>query len=167
MPPFASARAPAGEEPSRLGADQRRDEFSTIGEASKGLRRYVCIMKINRIGQIALRARDVDRAIAFYRDTLGLQYLFRAGNLAFFDCDGVRLMLDKPEDPQFDHPSSILYFFVDDIQKSFGELRDKRVEVVGEPHRIARLQDREVWLAHFRDSEENMHALMSEVQFER
>ncbi|HLJ73885.1 MAG TPA: VOC family protein [Thermoanaerobaculia bacterium] len=120
-------------------------------------------MKIQRIGQISLRAHDTDRAIAFYRDSLGLKFLFRAGNLAFFDCGGVRLMLDKPEDPQFDHPSSILYFFVEDIQKSFAELREKKVIVVGEPHMIARLQDREVWLAHFRDSEDNMHALMSEV----
>lgn len=120
-------------------------------------------MKIQRIGQISLRAHDTDRAIAFYRDTLGLTFLFRAGNLAFFDCGGVRLMLDKPEDPQFDHPGSILYFFVEDIQKSFAELRDKKVIVVGEPHMIARLTDREVWLAHFRDSEDNMHALMSEV----
>jgi len=124
-------------------------------------------MKIQRIGQISLRAHDTDRAIAFYRDTLGLTFLFRAGNLAFFDCGGVRLMLDKPEDPQFDHPGSILYFFVEDIQTSFAELRDKKVDVVGEPHMIARLQDREVWLAHFRDSEDNMHALMSEVPVPR
>ena len=120
-------------------------------------------MKIQRIGQISLRAHDVDRAINFYRDILGLQFLFRAGNLAFFDCGGVRLMLDKPEDPQFDHPGSILYFFVDDIQASFATLREKKVTVVGEPHMIARLADREVWLAHFRDSEDNLHALMSEV----
>jgi len=63
-----------------------------------------------RIGQIAINAHDVDRATAFYRDVLGLPHLFRAGQLSFFDCGGVRLMLDKPEKAEFDHPSSIIYF---------------------------------------------------------
>ena len=119
---------------------------------------------ISRLGQVQVRTHDMERAAAFYQNVLGLKLLFKAPpGLAFFDCGGVRLMLDKPEDPQFDHPSSILYFFVEDIQKSFAELREKKVIVVGEPHMIARLADREVWLAHFRDSEDNMHALMSEV----
>src|SRR5499425_3482473 len=70
---------------------------------------------LSRIGQIAVNAQDVDRATAFYRDVLGLQHLFRAGQLSFFDCGGVRLMLDRAEKPKFDHPSSILYFQVGNI----------------------------------------------------
>jgi catechol 2,3-dioxygenase-like lactoylglutathione lyase family enzyme len=71
---------------------------------------------ISRIGQIAINVHDLNRATAFYRDTLGLRLLFTAGKLAFFDCGGVRLMLDTPEKPEFDHPSSILYFAVTDIK---------------------------------------------------
>lgn len=65
---------------------------------------------LTHIGQIAINAHDVDRATAFYRDVLGLPHLFRAGQLSFFNCGGVRLMLDRAENPETDHPSSILYF---------------------------------------------------------
>src|SRR5213080_1425771 len=71
---------------------------------------------ISRIGQIAINVRDLDRATAFYRDTLGLPFLFSAGKLTFFDCGGVRLMLSRPERPDLDHPGSILYFVVPDIK---------------------------------------------------
>jgi catechol 2,3-dioxygenase-like lactoylglutathione lyase family enzyme len=64
---------------------------------------------ISRGGQIAINVHDLDRATAFYRDKLGLSLLFTAGKLAFFDCGGVRLMLDIAEKPEFHHPSSILY----------------------------------------------------------
>ena len=69
-----------------------------------------------RIGQIAVNVKDIDRAVAFYRDRLGLRFLFTAPpNMGFFDCGGVRLMLGVPTEPRFEHPSSILYFQVDDI----------------------------------------------------
>ena len=70
---------------------------------------------ISRAGQIAINVHDLDRATAFYRDKLGLSLLFTAGKLAFFDCGGVLLMLDIAEKPEFDHPSSILYFAVPDV----------------------------------------------------
>ncbi|HYU78752.1 MAG TPA: VOC family protein [Vicinamibacterales bacterium] len=60
------------------------------------------------IGQISMTAKDVDRATAFYRDTLKLPFLFRFGDLSFFNCDGVRLMLSRPEKCEFDHPGSVL-----------------------------------------------------------
>ena len=117
---------------------------------------------IDRIGQIAIRVRDLDRAVNFYRDVLQLKFLFRVPNLAFFDCGGVRLMLTPPEG-QADQPSSILYFNVADIAKDFADLVKRGATSVQEPHMIARLADREVWMGHFRDSEENLMALMSEV----
>ena len=83
---------------------------------------------LKQIRQIAINIHDTSRAIEFYRDTLGLQHLFTAGNLAFFDCGGVRLMLTPPEKPEFDHPSSILYFKVDDIQAAFDRLVQKGVK---------------------------------------
>lgn len=117
---------------------------------------------IGRIHQISMRARDVDRAVRFYRDALGLPFLFAAPpRLAFFDCGGVRLMLSTPE-PDFDHPGSILYFGVEDIRQAHETLVTRGVTFRSQPHKIATLADREVWLADFEDSEGNILALMSE-----
>src|SRR5438132_14199195 len=119
---------------------------------------------ISRLGQIAVNAHDSGRATEFYRDVLGLPLLFTAGNLAFFDCGGVRLMLTPPEKPEFDHPSSILYFKVDDIQAAFGRLVQKGVKAEDKPHIVARMPDHERWLAAFRDSEGHLMSLMSEAR---
>lgn len=117
---------------------------------------------LSRIHQISMRAHDVDRAVRFYRDTLGLPFLFAAPpRLAFFDCNGVRLMLSTPE-PEFDHPGSVLYFGVEDIRAVHDTLRSRGVAFRTEPHKIATLADREVWLADFEDTEGNTLALMSE-----
>ncbi len=116
-----------------------------------------------RIGQVAINAHDVDRATAFYRDVLGLRHLFRAGALSFFDCGGVRLMLDKPEKPEFDHPSSIIYFQVGDIQATHRRIKDAGVKFEDEPHVIARMPNYDLWMTFFRDTEGNLLALMSEV----
>ena len=118
---------------------------------------------ISRIGQIAINVHDLKRATAFYRDTLGLRLLFTAGKLAFFDCGGVRLMLDTPEKPEFDHPSSILYFAVTDIKATHQQMVAQGVRFEDEPHVIARMPDHDLWMTFFRDSEQNLLALMSEV----
>src|SRR5438477_9817911 len=121
-------------------------------------------MHIEKIGQIAIPVTDVDRSIAFYRDVLGLSFLFRAGaNLAFFDCGGVRILLDKPEEAGFEKHSSVIYFSVSDIKNSFAEVVERGAESASEPHLIARLSDREVWMGFFRDPDGNLLALMSEV----
>ena len=122
---------------------------------------------LSSIGQIAINAHDVKRATVFYRDTLGLRFLFDAGNLTFFDCGGVRLMLSPPEKPEFDHPSSTLYFNVADIKAAQAQLASRGVKFEDQPHVIARLTDREVWMTSFRDSEQNLMALMSEVPLRR
>lgn len=119
---------------------------------------------ISRLGQIAINAKDVERAAAFYQDVLGLKLLFKAPpGLAFFDCGGVRLMLDHAEKPEFNHPSSILYFSVPDIQSAYGKLKESGVRFEDEPHVIARMPAHDLWMTFFRDSEENLMALMSEV----
>src|SRR5215470_10362312 len=118
---------------------------------------------LSRIGQIAINAHDVDRATAFYRDVLGLPHLFRAGQLSFFDCGGVRLMLDKPEKPEFDHPSSIVYFQVADIQAAYQRLQAAGAKFEDKPHMLARMSNHDLWMTFFRDSEGNLLALMSEV----
>ena len=119
---------------------------------------------ITRLGQIAINAYDIERATAFYRDTLGLPLLFTAGKLAFFNCGGVCLMLDVAEKPGFDHPSSILYFAVPDISAAHRELVAKGVLFEDDPHLIARMPDHDLWMTFFRDSEQNLLALMSEVR---
>lgn len=119
----------------------------------------------SRLGQIAVVVQDLDRAVAFYRDTLGMRFLFQAPpKLAFFDCGGVRLMLDVPEEEEFKHPASILYYKVDDIRGTWTALRDRGVEFRDEPHRVARMPDHELWMTFFRDTEGNTLALMSEVR---
>jgi methylmalonyl-CoA/ethylmalonyl-CoA epimerase len=120
---------------------------------------------ISRVGQIAINAHDVERAAAFYQDALGLQLLFKAGpGLAFFDCGGVRLMLTRPEKPEFDHPSSILYFAVADIHAAHEKMKGNGVRFEDEPHLLAKMPDHDLWMVFFRDSEGNLMGLMSEVK---
>jgi methylmalonyl-CoA/ethylmalonyl-CoA epimerase len=116
------------------------------------------------IGQIAIRVHDVERATAFYRDALGLEFLFDAGPLAFLRCGDVRLMLTTPERDEFDHPSSTLYFKVDDIHTARDELVAQGVPFEDEPHLIAKMPDHELWMTFFRDPDRNLHGLMCEIR---
>jgi len=119
---------------------------------------------ITHIGQIAINIHDVERATAFYRDALGLPMLFRAGNLAFFQCGQTRLMLSAPEKPEFDHPSSILYLSVGDINVSYAEMKARGVNFIDGPHLVAKLPDHDLWMVFFKDSEGNTLGLMCEVR---
>jgi len=118
---------------------------------------------LQRVGQISIIVRDVERAVAFYRDTLGLRLLFQAPpGLAFFECGGVRLMLSLAEGTEAG--TSIIYYAVDDIQRAHGVLAARGVRFVGQPHIVARMPDHDLWLAEFRDSEDNALALMCEMR---
>ena len=120
---------------------------------------------LGSIGQIAIRAHDVARASAFYRDVLGVRHLFDAGpTLSFFDCGGVRLMLSTSETAEFDHPASVLYYRVADIHAARDTLVARGARFLDEPHLIARLPDHELWMTFLKDSEDNVLALMSEVR---
>jgi methylmalonyl-CoA/ethylmalonyl-CoA epimerase len=123
-------------------------------------------LALSQIGQISVTVHDLDRAVAFYRDVLGMKFLFQAPpKLAFFDCGGIRLMLGVPEAAELDHPGSILYYKVDDIQATWKALSDHGADLRGEPpHLLARMPDHELWMAFFRDTEGNTLALMSEVR---
>jgi len=123
----------------------------------------VSTTRLSAIGQIALPVQDLARAVAFYRDRLGMRFLFQAPpQLAFFDCGGVRLMLDVPEDKEFARHASVLYFKVPDIDTAYQDLKAGGVIFRGEPHLIARLPDHELWMAFFDDTEGNTLALMHE-----
>ena len=118
---------------------------------------------ILNIGQISINVQDLERATAFYRDVLGLPLLFTVPNLAFFDCGGVRLMLSRAESPEFDHPSSILYFRVPDLNAAYQRLVERGAKSFAPPRLIAPMPAHDLWMAAFYDSEGNIHQLMSEV----
>jgi len=118
--------------------------------------------KLGPIGQILIAVKDPDRAAAFYRDVLGLTFLFKAPGMAFLDAEGVRLYLGMPEKPEFDR-SSILYFRVPDIQAAQRALEERGVRFAAPAHKVHEDASRALWLAFFPDSEGNTMALMSEV----
>ncbi|PYT88506.1 MAG: glyoxalase [Acidobacteria bacterium] len=118
---------------------------------------------MQNIGQISIIVHDLPRATAFYRDTLGLPLLFTAGNMAFFDCGGVRLMLGPASSPELDHPSSILYFRVPDINAAHRRLTEMGVKIEAPPRLIAPMKTYDLWMLAFRDPQGNIMELMSEV----
>ena len=113
------------------------------------------------IGQIAIMTKDLPRAVAFYRDVLALPFLFEAPGLAFFQAGPVRLMLGGAESPEFDHPSSILYFNVADILEAHRILAGRGVKFREDPHVIHKAGNQALWMAFFTDSEGNFFALMA------
>ncbi len=120
--------------------------------------------RLGPIGQIAVPVGNLERAIAFYRDVLGMRFLFQAPpGLGFFDCAGVRLMLDAPLKAQAESYSSVIYYKVLDLKAAFEALSARGVHFEAKPHRIAKLADHELWMAFFRDPDRNLLALMSEV----
>lgn len=119
--------------------------------------------KIKRIGQVAVPVKELNRALSFYKDILGLPLLFNTDTMAFFDCDGVRLLLSFPEKEQFATASSVLYFNVDDIHESYEKMKTNDVSFLDEPHVVAKMETTETWMAFFNDTEGNTHALMSEI----
>jgi predicted enzyme related to lactoylglutathione lyase len=119
---------------------------------------------LDQIGQIFVNVKDLDRAIAFYRDTLGMAFLFQAPpNMAFFDCGGIRLMLGVADRPEVNHPASIIYYKVNDIERVYETFNARGVEFIVKPHLVAPMPTYDLWLADFKDSEGNILALMSEV----
>ena len=120
-------------------------------------------MNLSRIEQVAIPVRDLARATAFYRDLLGMKLLFEVPpQLAFFDCEGVRLALSIASDPMYEPPGSILYYHVTDIDASHEELERRGIEFLRGPHIVARLDAVEVWMAFFEDTEGNTLAITSE-----
>ncbi|MFA7249320.1 MAG: VOC family protein [Dehalococcoidia bacterium] len=111
--------------------------------------------------QLTMPVRDIDRAVAFYRDRLGARFLFQAGTLGFFDLDGVRLMLAVPEG-EGGEGGSVLYFRVPDVPGAYEVLRGRGVAFEGEPHVVHRDNRHELWMAFFRDSEGNLLAISGE-----
>ena len=121
-------------------------------------------VNITQIGQIAIPVQDLERAVTFYRGVLGLPFLFQVPNLAFFQCGEVRLLLNTPEGPGAPTKASVLYYKVENLQHAYTTLRQQGVNLVDEPHMIAKMVDHELWMFFFEDTEGNLLALMSEVR---
>jgi len=116
---------------------------------------------LESIGQVSIIVKDVDRAKVFYRDALGMKFLFEFPGMAFFDCGGVRLYLARAEKP--DLGTSILYYRVADIGSATSGLEARGVTFLQQPAKVHEDARHELWLAFFKDSEDNTVGLMSEV----
>ncbi|MGA7242697.1 MAG: VOC family protein [Terracidiphilus sp.] len=120
------------------------------------------ISNFDKIGQIAITVDDLPRAKAFYQDTLGMKFLFDAGQLAFFKCGDIRLMLSTPEKSE-PRGGTILYYKVGDIHATHATLKQRGVEFLQDPHLIAKMPDHDLWMAFLRDTEGNTIGIMCEV----
>ncbi|HEV2672738.1 MAG TPA: VOC family protein [Gemmatimonadales bacterium] len=115
------------------------------------------------LAQVTNVVHDIDRAVIFHRDTLGLPLLFQAPpSLAFFQLGTTRLMLSPPENAEQDHPGSVLYFKVQDIERVHRTLAGKGVQFVDKPHRVHHTAEHELWMTFFHDPDNNPMALMEE-----
>jgi len=117
---------------------------------------------LERIGQIAITVDDLPRARDFYQNTLGMKFLFDAGNLAFFKCGEIRLMLSTSDKP-VPRGGTILYFHVNDIQDTYTTLKQRGVKFIDEPHLIAKMPDHDLWMVFLHDSESNTIGIMCEI----
>lgn len=121
-------------------------------------------LRLSDIGQIAIPVADLERSVPFYRDVLGLPFLFQAPpGLAFFDCGGVRLLLDVPAKKE-GLGASLIYFKVADIRSAVSELSARGLNFEQEPQLVAKMPDHDLWMAFFRDPDHNLLALMCEVR---
>ena len=118
--------------------------------------------RLGTLSQVAVTFRNLPAAVAFYRDAIGLPLLFETGGMAFFAMGDVRLMMTTPEQPEHDHPASILYFKVEDIDTACAELSARGVAFEGVPHVVGKMGTTEVWMVHFRDCERHLLAITEE-----
>lgn len=119
---------------------------------------------MNQLGQIAIPVSNTDRSEAFYETVLGLRKLYRYGDLSFFDCAGVRLMISPPENGQpVTAGQGALYFRVPDLLLAVADLKAKGAEVFSEPHLTAPMPDHDLWMAFTRDPDGHLIGLMMEA----
>ncbi|TKD67707.1 VOC family protein [Pseudalkalibacillus hwajinpoensis] len=118
---------------------------------------------IKQVRQIGIPVQKMERAVQFYKELLELQLLFETNTMAFFNCNDLRLLLSIPENKKFANASSTVYFEVDEIEATYTRLQKNGVMFTSKPHVVAKRDDTETWMAFFQDSEQNTHAITSEV----
>ena len=118
---------------------------------------------LQSIGQVHISVAEIDRAVSFYRYTLGMHFLFQVPGqpMAFFQCGEVRLYLGVPESKEF-RSSPLIYYRVASAPAAYEELKGRGVEFVSEPHVVHRDAQHELWMAFFKDPDGNNLALMEE-----
>ncbi len=120
---------------------------------------------LSDLGQIALTVRDVSVSLPFYRDVLGLKFLFAPGpNLAFLAAGSVRLMLSTPQGHGEPGKNSILYFKVGDLPATHAAIVARGAKNERDPQLTAKMPDHELWIGFVRDPDDNLIGLMSEVR---
>jgi predicted enzyme related to lactoylglutathione lyase len=117
---------------------------------------------IQKINQIGVPVKDINRAVNFYK-ALSLPLLFSTDTMAFFDCNGTRILLSLPEKDEFSHPSSVIYFQVENIKETYEKFTNEGVSFMDEPHIVAKMGGTETWMTFFKDTEGNTHAFISEI----
>jgi methylmalonyl-CoA/ethylmalonyl-CoA epimerase len=122
--------------------------------------------QIQKVSQVSICVHDLERAVAFYQEILGLKLLFKVSKMAFFDCGGLQIMLAVPENPVFDHPSSTFYFQVLNINEVYATLISCGVSFMGKPHKVTEMNKMETWMAFFHDPDDNVHAITCQVPVE-
>jgi len=123
------------------------------------------MMNIQKINQIGVPVKDINRAVSFYK-SLSLPLLFSTDTMAFFDCDGIRILLSLQEKDEFSHPSSVIYFQVENIWETYKKFTNAGVSFIDEPHIVAKMGGTETWMTFFKDTEGNIHAFISELEVE-
>ncbi len=121
-------------------------------------------LQLDSIGQIHISVDDLPRAVAFYRDVLGMKFLFEVPGqpMAFFDCGGVRLYLGKPSSPEY-RSNPMIYYRAHPIQEAYETLQARGVEFQGPPQRVHKTEEQELWIAGFQDTDGNHLLLIDEV----
>mgnify|MGYP005752322443 FL=1 len=124
------------------------------------------MVPIDSIKQIGIPVNDISRAIKFYQEQLQLPLLFQTDSMAFFNCNGIRLLLSLPEKEAYAGASSVLYFHTYDIESTYAVMINNGVHFLNKPHVVAKMGNTETWMTFFKDTEENTHALISDVELE-
>ena len=116
------------------------------------------------VAQLMIPVENFDAGVSFYRDVLGIPFLFAAPpQMAFFMCGSVRLLVGVMPAGQTPQRGSAIYFKVPDIQAVYSSLSAKGVSFVAAPHVVNRTPQSELWLSEFKDPDGNQLALMAEV----
>lgn len=118
--------------------------------------------ELTGVMQLAIPVKDIERAITFYRDKIGLQLLMNSPNMAFLDCGGIRIYLDANPGTVEAAKNSMIYFRTGDVEQAHSAFKQRGVTIHQHPQVIAALPDRDVWLMWIRDSEENLLGIMEE-----
>lgn len=119
--------------------------------------------EISELGQLAVTVENVDKSLEFYRDILGLKFLFSPSeNLVFLQCGPTRIMLSTPQGAGEVGKNSIPYFTVSEIEKFYEQAITRGAVKEREPQFAAQMPDHELWIGFLKDPDGNLVGIMEE-----